>query len=630
MGKVKFQPHHLLKLISVGLFSVVLLAIAASLMTRSKRQVRIPEIARSLEDQKIDRKEQIEIRGMKRDEESLEVLADRHFIGEDGLYHLEGNVKISFFKRSEGQDIILKGEEILHNEDRSHFWLNGKAIVQFKDLIVESSVLEYDTTRNVFRTDETVRFFSESISGSARKFEYFLGEKKAELLGDVRLQFRSTLEKETPLEVDSEYFEYYVGKGRGKAEGDVVINSGKSQATAGLMEFRLSASREQIKTLFLKDRVRISLVDEFEEIDPAPDRTSVALHRDNCQIEAQEVLIRGFVEMPRIQRIESSGLCSFRFSSKTGSYTQIDGDEIVLELTKGGKLKSLTVDNNAKIVEENREEKSFRSIDGQKVLIQEDKNVLIVEGKDVVKAKVRSKDSEIEAEEIRLFLDKGDIEADKSTKVIIYPTEKSLGGGFFSPDNPVFITAADMRYFAENKRFKFIGGAKLWQIKETIKGEQMIFDGESGAFRADGSVESILPYVTKEKKEEESVRIESGTMVYDPANNTIVYSEDVKLRTKDVLMTSKLLTIALDEESGDMMSIVARTDVVILQKTYEGHGEEANFDIHEEVITVTGNPVLIDKDRGKTEGGKLTFSMADGRIVVENKDRERSVTVIKF
>ncbi len=42
-----------------------------------------------------------------------------------------------------------------------------------------------------------------------------------------------------------------------------------------------------------------------------------------------------------------------------------------------------------------------------------------------------------------------------------------------------------------------------------------------------------------------------------------------------------------------------------------------------------GNPILIDEDKGKTEGSKLTFYMADGRIVIENKDRERSETVIK-
>jgi lipopolysaccharide export system protein LptA len=75
--------------------------------------------------------------------------------------------------------------------------------------------------------------------------------------------------------------------------------------------------------------------------------------------------------------------------------------------------------------------------------------------------------------------------------------------------------------------------------------------------------------------------------------------------------------------------MIAKQQVVVIQKMYEGRGEEAKFNVKEEIITVVGNPVLIDKNRGRTEGGKLTFSMADDRIVVENKDGERSITVIK-
>ena len=118
-------------------------------------------------------------------------------------------------------------------------------------------------------------------------------------------------------------------------------------------------------------------------------------------------------------------------------------------------------------------------------------------------------------------------------------------------------------------------------------------------------------------------------MEYDPEKNLITYRDKVKLKVRDIVLTAELLTIALDEETGDMKNIVAHNKVVVVQKAYSGHGDEARFDTRDEIITVLGNPVLIDKDKGRTEGGKLTFYMADGRIVVENKDRERSVTVIK-
>ena len=147
--------------------------------------------------------------------------------------------------------------------------------------------------------------------------------------------------------------------------------------------------------------------------------------------------------------------------------------------------------------------------------------------------------------------------------------------------------------------------------------------------QAQGGVESLLPYQPRKKEREENVWIESSTMEYDPEKKLINYRDNVKLIVGDIVLTAKLLTIALDEETGDMKNIVARNKVVVVQEAYSGHGDEARFDVRDEIITVLGNPVLIDKDKGRTEGGKLTFYMADGRIVVENKDRERSVTVIK-
>jgi lipopolysaccharide transport protein LptA len=630
MGKTKLQSHHTLRFISAGVLVVVLIAIAVSFLTRSKRQVQVPEIAAELKKQKIDKKEGLEVRGIKGDKEVTNITADKHYIGEDNLYHLEGNVRISLSNRIEGEDVIIRGKKVIHDSEWSYFWLQGQATVEFKDLVVESSVLKYDAQKSVFRSDQTVRFSSETISGSAQMFDYFLGQKKAELRGEVHLKLLPSQKTTVPVEIDTEYFEYFVGKGHGKAEGGVELTHGKSCATAGLLELVLSASREQIKSLFLKDRVKIFLVDEFKKVEPSSDQAAFALHGDKCQMEAGEILLKGYVDLPQVKSLEASGDCFFRFISETGSFTLIEGKEITFDMNKKGNLKELVVNRDAKISEEDKEKGYSRYIEGQRVQIQGEKRLLLVEGKDTLKARIWSKDSEIAAQKISLFLVNNDMEANEDTKVIIYPKEKSQKPiGFFSEENPVFITATDMRYSEDHQRFRFSGGTKIWQMKETIKAQEMFLGAETGAIRAQSSVESVLPYQPKGKEEEENVRIESSAMEYNPEKNMIVYGEKVKLKARNVVLTAKLLTIALEKESGDMVNIVARDKVVVKQKNYEGHGDEARFDVKEEIITVIGNPVLIDKDKGRTEGDKLTFYMTDGRIVVENKDSERSVTIIK-
>jgi lipopolysaccharide transport protein LptA len=630
MGKTKLQSHHTLRFISAGVLVVVLIAITVSFLTRSKRQVQVPEIAAELKKQKIDKKEGLEVRGIKGDKEVTNITADKHYIGEDNLYHLEGNVRISLSNRIEGEDVIIRGKKVIHDSEWSYFWLQGQATVEFKDLVVESSVLKYDAQKSVFRSDQTVRFSSETISGSAQMFDYFLGQKKAELRGEVHLKLLPSQKTTVPVEIDTEYFEYFVGKGHGKAEGGVELTHGKSCATAGLLELVLSASREQIKSLFLKDRVKIFLVDEFKKVEPSSDQAAFALHGDKCQMEAGEILLKGYVDLPQVKSLEASGDCFFRFISETGSFTLIEGKEITFDMNKKGNLKELVVNRDAKISEEDKEKGYSRYIEGQRVQIQGEKRLLLVEGKDTLKARIWSKDSEITAQKISLFLVNNDMEANEDTKVIIYPKEKSQKPiGFFSEENPVFITATDMRYSEDHQRFRFSGGTKIWQMKETIKAQEMFLGAETGAIRAQSSVESVLPYQPKGKEEEENVRIESSAMEYNPEKNMRVYGEKVKLKARNVVLTAKLLTIALEKESGDMVNIVARDKVVVKQKNYEGHGDEARFDVKEEIITVIGNPVLIDKDKGRTEGDKLTFYMTDGRIVVENKDSERSVTIIK-
>jgi len=78
-----------------------------------------------------------------------------------------------------------------------------------------------------------------------------------------------------------------------------------------------------------------------------------------------------------------------------------------------------------------------------------------------------------------------------------------------------------------------------------------------------------------------------------------------------------------------MMTIVAKGSVKIRQGAWEGQGGRAEFAVPEETIVLLENPVLIDKDKGETRGDKLTFQLADGRILIENRRRDRSITVIK-
>ncbi len=382
--------------------------------------------------------------------------------------------------------------------------------------------------------------------------------------------------------------------------------------------------------MFLKEKVKIFLQDEFRETEPFSDQEAVVLYGHRCEIKAEEIFIRGFVVLPQIHRLEANGGCSLRFLSDSGSFTQIDGEQLEFVLSKNGRLRELSVRGEARMTEEDRERDYQRFIDGQALQIQGDRNVLNVEGKDELKARIRTRDSEIAAQHIRLFLKNNNLEAKENVMVVLYPRKTSQPAvGFFSKETHVFITADDVRYFEENKRFVFSEKVKLWQTKEMVMTQELNMDVDRGSILARGGIQSVLPYRPKGKQEEEKISIKAGGMEFNPEKNLVHYLEKVELKVKNMILKAQTIIITYEQEEGEMASIVAEKDVVVVLGRYEGRGEEARFDVKNEIVTVIGNPVLIDEDKGKTEGSKLTFYMSDGKIVIENKDRERSETVIK-
>jgi lipopolysaccharide transport protein LptA len=630
MGRVKFQARHFFRLVSAIFLLAVLVAIAVSFITRPKRQLKVPQVSKKIEEQKIDTKEKAELIEFEGEKIRFLGKADRHYIGEDGLYRMEGNVEITFFDRSEGEDIFLHGEEIVHDQQWTHFWLKGQATIEFKDLTIESSLLEYDAKKRYFWSDKGIRFLSETISGRAQICRYILKGKKATLRRDVHLELKPRDEMTLPLVIETRLFEYSVGKGQGKAEGGVELHHGKSHASAGRIEFELSASREQIKSLILKEKVKIFLRDEFRESDPFSEQEALPLYSDTCEIEANEISIRGYVDMPQIQKVEASGGGSFKFTSDSGSYTLLEGEELEFALNQGGKLRELSVHGHARITEDDKDRGYPRYIEGKTLSVQKELNVLGVEGESALKARIRERDSEISAQHINLFLESNDLEAEDNTKVVLYPrreSEKAIG--FFSKENLVFIIGDVVRYSEKQRRFVCSGKVRLWQETKMVMTQVLSLDVKKGIIKTHGGTQSIFPYRPKGKKEEEKLTIEAEEMDFDPETGVILYRDKVELKEKKVNLKAKTLAVALKKESGEMETLTAREDVIIVQGNYEGRGEEARYDLQNEVLTVIGNPVLIDKDKGKIEGSKLTFYMADGRIVIENKDSERSETIIK-
>jgi lipopolysaccharide export system protein LptA len=170
----------------------------------------------------------------------------------------------------------------------------------------------------------------------------------------------------------------------------------------------------------------------------------------------------------------------------------------------------------------------------------------------------------------------------------------------------------------------------MWQGKQILSADELTVWRDSGEISGQGNVRAAFPYVPK-KEEGKEDRIEVGgkRLAYASEGRLLTLDQDAWLKTQKVGLNSDAVIVHLREEQGEIEKIEARGRVMITQGTRQGRGAEALYDLDKETIVLTGNPSLIDKEKGTVEGDKLTFHLGDGRILVENKDRERPVTFIK-
>lgn len=615
MKKIKFTWAKAIRFSIIAFFLTVLAVILENFMTQSRRQPEIPVKSEELTQQKIEKREKVEYLEVKRDEGNLWLRADKHSVGEDDRYHLEGNVEVIFPKRRGGKDILLYGDEVIYDKEGNHLFIPGKARIKHKDLEVESVSLHYEKEKELFRSDEGISFSSDRASGYARRVTYSLKEEKIVLEEKIHLEMKQNQESSFPLVVEASRFEYSRKTKSGTVEGGVRLFHGKSEAYADFLSFELSSDEEQIRTLFLKGNAKASLIEE-EAVD------------GRREIEAEEITLNAFPDVPEIHEIIAKEDCTYRFFSSSDGFTEVYSESMKFVLNRDGELEEFHAVKNTRMVNQEESSEEQQILSGEEMLLEGKANILHVKGKGKFGVKVKSSLSEIIAKEVDVSLNDNNLEARGGVKVVLKAQDKEDSVGFFSKKQPVFITARVMRFSEEEKRFFFMENIKIWQEDNVLRAGEIMLNAETRKILCIQGVKATVPYKPKDK-EEERVEISSDIMIFRPEENLVSYRENASLKVKDIKLGARSISVYLKEKEGEMMKIIAQENVVIEQNLREGRGEEASYDVDEEIIVLSGNPVLIEKDKGITRGDKLTFYIADGRIAIENKDRERSETVIK-
>jgi lipopolysaccharide transport protein LptA len=612
----KIGPVIILRYLTLLLFAVVIIIIGINIISRSGKEAKISLIEEELKEQKVEKREEVLHFEDEKGSLILESKANHQYLGEDGYYHMEGDVLVKFLKRAEGEDVVINGDEVLHDREGSRFILKGNAKIRFKDLVIESPYLEYENKNHVIKTDKGVSFSSGRIKGHGQNMVCWEVKKEVKIKNNVRLELIKDPENSKSIYVNGDEMFYTHKWGNGYVEGRVKLRSEGSTVRTERLEFYLPPDKEFLRSMMLKGNVRGNLVLESE---PESNRDS-----QRYEAKADEVFIRfiKYLDIPEI--IEAKGNCLIRSSQADLNFNRIQSENFIITFNRDGKMTGFSGFNDVQV-----EEGRTRQIKGNKFVLDNKREILTVYGDDAQRAEISSDEYNISADEISSSMNSGDLNARGEITGVFRPSDsQEMGIGIFSGAQPVFIAAESIKYLSEQDRFIFIGNVKLWQEQEMLNTDELVIKKEGSGLGAYGGVQMIFHHENKDGREVE-ISISSNSMEFDPKKNEILFHQECLMNIKHVKMNAELISIQMEEDKKEIKILTASHSVVIEKGMYEGRGEKAVYTCEEDLIVLTGNPVLIEKNRGETNGDKLTFSMSDDRIIVENRGDERSVTVIK-
>lgn len=564
-----------------------------------------------------DRQEGIEHVIFKGDKGKIKVKADRFFYGEDKLDHLEGNVEVVDYGRKGGRELTVTADKVDYDQGLTFFRVSGKARVRDGDSVFESPSFVYDKVREIVRTRRGVVFHSDRLDAKSRNLKYVRQAETFEFSGDVAIELRPRLETSLPLSASGDSFFYRRTARAGRMEGNARMAHGKSRGSADKLAFVLTEDEQQIEAVTLTGSAVATFFKEASGEGEA-----------GQDISAGEIRMVASPDGGAISRLRAMGGCVIKLELEAGARDEVAADTAVFSFGPEGAMKEFEASGSARLTLGAGTDNE-RRVRGDSVNYAGKEERLKVQAGAGPPARVDSSRTEIEAASILVELASGNMTAEGAVKLVLKPAGEGRAVGFFAKDKPVFTTCRTLYYDKTERSFTLRKSVRIWQEKDVLLADKFDILEESGTVSGRGKVKASFTHKPKDKPAEERLEVGAEQMDYLPGQRKIAFAGACELRTAALRMTSTGLDIRLAEEGSAMEGLVARGKVVIVQEGKEGRGEEALYDLNANTVVLTGNPVLIDKDKGITEGDKLTFHLGDGRISIENKERDRSATVIK-
>lgn len=598
--------------LAVAAVLVVLAAAVGIHLLRERGGPRPEAVKPPPDDRVVDLKERVRHEEYRDGKLRTDVRGANFFLGPDGRNHLKGSVEITAY--GPAGEILSRttADEVVYDTSAVHFGITGRVRVEAGDVVLEADSFDYDKDNGLFRTASGGSFSSKRMAGRAAEISYSEGADEVRLAGGFRAELAAAGRNGETAVLSGDSFLYRRRERRGRAEGRADFTGTRWRGTARILTFDAAEDEGSFKSVAFDGAAEVKLAGN-------PDRGGVA---------ADWIGLSFVPGTSQLSSVQARGKTRLSLSLPEASGSIVRASEALLMFRADGELDRWSASGGFRAELDGHADES-RVLEGESAAFDASTRVLRTSGKPGRPAVADSLRARIEASSIVAGPAAGDLEASGGVKCLLKPGEEGRAAGFFSAAKPVFISSTSLVFRGGTKAFSFAGEVQAWQDGEfLLAGELDLFEA-TGEMRGRGGVAAGMTRAPAAGISGRRIEIGGEDMSCSAADRVLSFRKKSYAQMPGARLDAETIDAVLGREGRGVDTLTALTSAVVSKGRYEGRGDRAFYEAEADRVTLTGRPVLVDKEGGSSKGDKLTFDLGDGKIRIENEGQGRSTTVVK-
>lgn len=571
------------------------------------------------EDRTVDLKERVRHQEYKDGRLVADIRGASFFLGPDGRNHLTGSVEVVNLGPAGETVSRLSADEVVYDPGSLRFTVTGHVRVEAGGVVLEGDAFEYDKTAGFFGTTNGGRFSSKTISGSAPEIAYREDMDELRLGGGFLARILEAGRTDQALALSGRSLIYSRRGRRGRVEGRASIQSPDLHGTSGSVSFVASGDEAGLDSVVFEDAAKVVFGGTTPSGDGRgeirSDRITVTFSRDPSGLalvtkSRTALLLRSGADRTVAVSAPAFLLNIFRgdISPTWSAWTWSASGGIRAEVTAAGR--------------------PGRTLEGEEAVF-DGARILHVSGRSGRPAVADSAEARIEAPSISVATETGGTLATGGVAGVLKTGEEGRGVGFFSRGDDVAFSSNIIELRPEISTSFFTGRVVARQGTDVLRAEELELAGDVGRMSGGGGIAITLTQAAEGRAPARTIELGGQDMAYRPDLRTLTLSSKAFVRLPEAGLEAESISAVIGRDGRTVESFSAGKGVTVSKGGYTGKSEAAAYLASTDRITLTGHPVLTDEKGGSARGGKLTFDLADDKILIENEGSGRATTVVR-